>query len=139
MGNSCNVNVPVKVDRLMDAAVGVLNDEQLWRFEPEALMAQIKQWWPAVSFKPATRTSACSWWIRLPESEGKTLSGFLDPSHIMVGFEGYDEDCIEFALWLRRAVPETVKLLFADQQHGDLLPLTTATTADDIFKYVRSP
>jgi len=122
----------------MNAAVGVSKDEQLWRFEPQALMAQIKERWPAVSFKPAKRTSACSWWIPVPESEGKTLSGFLDPSKIMVGFEGYDEDCMEFALWLRRVVPESVELLFADNQHGQLLPLTTATTVDDILKYVRS-
>lgn len=123
----------------MDAAVGVPKDEQVWRFDPQTLIAEIKQRWPAASFKPATRTSACSWWIPLPQSIGKTLSGFLNPSKTMVGFEGDDEDCMEFVLWLRRSVPEKVELGFADDQHGDLLPLTAATTVDDIRKFVLTP
>lgn len=57
----------------------------------------------------------------------------------MVGFEGDDEDCMEFVLWLRRSVPEAVKLGFADDQHGELLPLTTATTVDDIRRFSWSP
>jgi hypothetical protein len=122
----------------MEVAVAVPNSEASWRFNPEVLVSQIRKRWPSADIKLPTRATACSWWIRLPDSPGKTLSGFLNPVGTIVGFEGDASDCLAFALWLRSIVPDSVMLVLGDDQHGEVLSLRVSSTERDIVAYWQS-
>jgi hypothetical protein len=121
----------------MNAFIMVANSSN-WCFDVENLIRNITERWPGTTFRAPAKTRVSGWTIRLSDLDGKSLSGFLAPDLKHIGFDGYEEPCTKFAIWIRSMVPSEVPLLLGDEHHGDTVHFLPDVTENEILDFWRS-
>jgi hypothetical protein len=125
----------------MDAFLVIDNKTSSWRFDVEALVGSLREHWPDATLKQVTnpqRPSAYTWSVRIPPGTGVCIDGFISRTRDHVGLKGPVEGCLAFALWVRRLVPQEVRLLLGDDLHDDTPEITNESTGEELIQYFRS-
>jgi hypothetical protein len=121
----------------MDQFLSIDRQASDWRFDPSNFVAQLSKDWPSAKVGVVTNPKhpgSCEWSIRLPQSRGKTLDGFLMRAGHALSLEGTLEDSATFALWVRSIVPTEVPLRFFTDQHPNQMLITRETGASAIIE-----
>jgi hypothetical protein len=132
-GNLCDFGLEVEI---MDAFLLVDKNKTEWRFVDSALIAELPRYWTSATLTrvtdPRRKSAAYDWSIPIPGSPAKSLNGYFSSSGTRIGLKGQIEDCVNFVLWVRAIVPDTIELEFGDDQHPKTFTITKTTNGAEV-------
>ena len=101
------------------------------QIEASMLADELTRRWPGVEFDERDDQRNRLRWV-VPMPSGRRLSGDINPTGRGIDLDGDIYDAADFARWVRTQIPERYPLSFFDESYTDEVPLTAATTMEDL-------
>jgi hypothetical protein len=112
------------------ASYYVASREEL-RIESASLAEELARRWPGLTIDERDDASNTLRW-EVPMPSGYILSGDINPTGRGIDLDGDVFDAAEFAQWMRTQIPESYPLSFFDESYTEEVPLTSATTTEEL-------